>query len=111
MESIEKDVIEMKTPAKTRMKALGKWLIRVFALLGFGAAILIVVLFADAGYNYFRAKRLEVERQIRFAKLSAEAQRLATYDAFCDQIEKHYYDQAFFGPAWNNLRREWRKKD
>jgi hypothetical protein len=45
-----------------------------------------------------------------FARLSGSARRLAIYDAFTTQIDRHYYDQRFSGFDWPKLRREWRSK-
>jgi carboxyl-terminal processing protease len=45
-----------------------------------------------------------------FARLSGSARRLAIYDAFAKQIDRHYYDQSFSGFDWPKLRREWRSK-
>jgi carboxyl-terminal processing protease len=79
------------------------WIARILV----GGAILVVVLFCGLFAYYCQFVHRPQEA---FARLSGSARRLAIYDAFVAQIDKHYYDQSFSGFDWPKLRQEGRLK-
>lgn len=90
------------------------WIIRIF-----GGAVLVcaltfagfVVYFSLAIYPKLLAERAaEAQRAAAFSKLQGAARRLAIYDAFVAQIDRHYYDQTFTGFDWPKMKRDWRPR-
>jgi len=98
---------------KKSISALG-WVLR--ALAGVIAFLVLAVGGFIAWFTFAVYPQLRVEgartaaMAEAFAKLTGSARRLAIYDAFCDQIEAHYYDKTFIGTTWKAMRRDWRVK-
>ncbi|WP_425993881.1 S41 family peptidase [Caulobacter sp. DWR1-3-2b1] len=79
------------------------WIARILG----GAAILVVVLFCGLFAYYYQ---FVYRPQEAFVRLSGPDRRLAIYDAFAAQIDRHYYDQSFTGFDWPTMRQEGRTK-
>lgn len=83
------------------------WALRILG----GVATLAVLVFVSLLAGVYLFGYLPQQRAAAaFARLSGSARRLAIYDAFVTQIDKHYYDQSFSGFDWPKLRQEWRVK-
>jgi carboxyl-terminal processing protease len=93
-----------------RVPAWVRWSLRIVGGLG----LLVLLLFGGliVAYQIWGApqQRAEQQRAAAFARLTGAARRVAIYDAFVAQTDRHYYDQSFAGVDWPNLKREWRVK-
>jgi C-terminal processing protease CtpA/Prc len=99
-------------PSRERRRAgLFVWCVRIFGGVAVLAVVVFCALFATYRFVFLPQQQAGQQRQAAaFARLKGPARRLAIYDAFVDQIDRHYYDQSFSGMDWPRLRREWRPK-
>ena len=82
---------------------LKKWLVVSAAVLGTVVAVATIT-----HYQMARARAARIEA---LAKLPTRERNLIIFDAYCRQLEAHYFDHRFFEkPEWPKIRAEWREK-